>query len=287
MTEVRHMIAGLPRSGKTTFLAAFWHLINAGEATTKLELDRLAGDHEYLNTVVEAWRRCEEVPRTSLASERKSLAVHVYRPSTGQKAVLVFPDLSGESFKRQVASRKCRQSYLDACDASGGLLLFVTADHVQDDLSVLEVASMTNGDEAKSEEDAAQVVEWSPDLIPEQVQLVELLQFLQRPPFKRRRRRLAVIVSAWDVLPNSKLTPEEWVCRELPLLHQFLSANRESFKSRVYGVSAQGGNINKHSSANIRSKLLQKTPSERIKCIGHDADLHDLTSPILWLMEEG
>lgn len=107
MTEVRYMIVGLPRSGKTTFLAAFWHLMNAGEVTTKLELDRLTGDHEYLNTIVEAWRRCEEVPRTTLPNERKSLSIHVRRPRTGQRAILVFPDLSGESFKRQVAARQC------------------------------------------------------------------------------------------------------------------------------------------------------------------------------------
>lgn len=112
MSELRYMIVGLPRSGKTTFLAAFWHLINAGEVATKLELDRLVDDHKYLNTIVEAWRRCEEVPRTSMASEQTSLAVHVRQPSTDRRAVLVFPDLSGESFNRQVALRMCRQSYI-------------------------------------------------------------------------------------------------------------------------------------------------------------------------------
>ena len=177
MTELRYMIVGLPRSGKTTFLAAFWHLINAGEVTTKLELDKLVGDYEYLNTLVEAWRRCKEVPRTSMASEQTSLAIHIRQPNTEQRAVLVFPDLSGESFTRQVTLRTCRQSYINACDVSDGLLLFVTADRVEDDRSVHDMASMLEGDETSSGGDG-HVVEWSSDLIPEQVRLVELLQFL-------------------------------------------------------------------------------------------------------------
>ena len=283
MTERRYMIVGLPRSGKTTFLAAFWHLINAGEVATKLELDRLEGDTEYLNTLVEAWRRCEEVPRTSIASEQAVLAIHIRQSNTEQRAVLVFPDLSGESFTRQVTLRTCRQLYINACDVSGGLLLFVTADRVEDDRSVRDMASMTEGNEARSG-DGGQGVEWSADLVPEQVCLVELLQFLQRPPFKRRRRRVAVLVSAWDVLPNPELAPEEWVQRELPLLYQFMSTNVESFDSRVYGISAQGGDV-RISAA--KQELLRKTPSERIKCIGPHTDVHDLTDPVLWLMEEG
>ena len=283
MTELRYMIVGLPGSGKTTFLAAFWHLINAGEVTTQLELDKLVDDTEYLNTIVGAWQRCETVPRTSIASEKMSLAIHIRQSNTEQRAVLVFPDLSGESFTRQVTHRTCRQSYINACDVSGGLLLFVTADRVQDDLSVRDTASMLEGD-ATSSGDDGHVVEWSPDFVPAQVCLVELLQFLQRPPFQRRRRRVVVLVSAWDVLPNPQPTPEEWVQRELPLLSQFLSANRESFDFRIYGVSAQGGNVR---IGTAKQELLQKTPSERIKCIGVHTDAHDLTGPVLWLMEEG
>jgi Double-GTPase 1 len=282
VTELRYMIVGLLGSGKTTFLAAFWHLMNAGEIATKLELDRLEGDTGYLNTIVEAWRRCQEVPRTSIASEQETLAIHIRQPNTEQRAVLVFPDLSGESFKRQVASRKCRQSYINACDASNGILLFVTADRAQDDLSVRDVASMITGDDKSSSNDG-HIIEWNPDLVPEQVHLVELLQFLQRPPFKRQPRRVAVLVSAWDVLPTPQPTPEEWVQRELPLLHQFLRTNTASFAFRIYGISAQGGDVR----SGAKKELLQKVPSERLLCIGAHTDVHDLTAPILWLMEKG
>src|SRR5437667_10335369 len=100
MSDVYQSMIGLPRSGKTTFLAALWHLIDAGEVSTKLVLDQLIGDHNYLNAIVDSWRRCEEVPRTSMAAETE-VAIHVHEPATGRKCILGFPDLSGESFERQ------------------------------------------------------------------------------------------------------------------------------------------------------------------------------------------
>jgi hypothetical protein len=277
--EIYHTIVGLPRSGKTTFLAATWHLIDAGEISTGLVLEKLVGDHQHLNTIVEAWRRCEEVPRTSMAAET-SVSIHVREPATGRSAVLAFPDLSGESFERQVVMRTCRSAYVQGLEGEGGILLFVTADRGQDGLTVLDIASVLDGD--TSSEEPGSIRKWTPDLIPEQVRLVELLQFLQRPPFRRGRRKLAVIVSAWDVLPEPSPSPEQWLCRELPFMHQFLATNSSSFESRVYGVSAQGGNVR----SGDREVLARMIPSERIKCVGPDVANHDLTSPILWLMDE-
>jgi hypothetical protein len=121
--------------------------------------------------------------------------------------------------------------------------------------------------------------EWTADAVPEQVRLVDLLQFLLRPPFLRHQRRLAIVVSAWDVVLAPKPTPEQWLARELPFLHQFLANNPESFDVRVYGVSAQGGDV----AGDQRTALLQQTPSRRIECVGPGAGPHDLTAPLVWL----
>lgn len=273
---VHQTIIGLPTSGKTTFLAALWHLLNAGEVDTALLLDQLIGNHEHLNAIAEAWRRCEEVPRTSMAAEA-NVAIHIREPLREGRAVLHFPDLSGESFERQVALRTCRLEYLEGFAGDGaGAMLFVTADRPQDGLTVLEVNSMLEA----PNDPPAEVLEWTPKLLPQQVQLVELLQFLQRRPFRRARRRLAVIVSAWDVVSAPRPTPGEWLDRELPLLSQFLASNQESFESRIWGVSALGGDIR----TDARAVLLTRTPSDRIECIGYDTLPHDLTGPIRWLL---
>lgn len=41
--NANHTIIGMPNSGKTTFLAALWHLVTSGEVKSSLALDHLEG----------------------------------------------------------------------------------------------------------------------------------------------------------------------------------------------------------------------------------------------------
>ena len=278
MTSLQHSIIGLPGSGKTTFLAALWHLLDASEVSSKFVLDKLVGDHSHLNAIVEVWRRCEEVPRTSMAAEAR-VSIHVKEAATGKVAVLHFPDLSGESFELQLSSRSCSAEYVDGFEGSGGILLFVTADRPSDGMPIVDVAPLTPGEPIAEQPEDHQ--DWSPQMVSTQVKLVDLLQFFQHQPFQRTVRRIAVVVSAWDVIPASvSLEPVQWLKRELPFLYQFLISNPDSFVFQVYGVSAQGGDVKTAQ----RDELVLNTPSTRIQCLGPETDPHDLTSPIAWLM---
>src|SRR4051812_4859496 len=64
---------------------------------------------------------------------------------------------------------------------------------------------------------------------PQQVKLVDLLQFLTVAPVLHSRFPLNVIVSAWDKIESLgvKTTPAIWLAKHLPLLDQFLRANAE------------------------------------------------------------
>lgn len=281
MNTLHHSIIGLPGSGKTTYLAALWHLITAEEVETKLCVDRLDGDHEHLENIAEAWRRCEPVPRTSMADEKK-VSIHIRVCETSNVFVLDFPDLSGESFEEQFSTRKCRSSYVDDYSKQGGVLLFINADRPQDGMTVLDLMPVLEDVEHSGSASGEQ--DWSPKHVPEQVRLVDLLQFLLRPPFIRRPRRLAVIVSAWDVVDQPKPIPKNWLAREMPFLHQFLNNNQDSFDFRVFGVSAQGGSL---TSEVTRLHLAKQTPSKRIQCIEPSIDQHDLTAPLMWLCAIG
>lgn len=288
-----HCMVGLPRTGKTTFLAALWHLLGASEVPSELILERLEGDHAHLNAISNAWLGCDEMARSSRLNLQFPVTMHLKQPASGQTITLRFPDLAGESFESQFASRKCKPDYLDGYEQPGGLLLFVNADRGSDGMTIVEVGTATSAVEeeikigeaapAPIETTAEKINEWSAEDVPEQVRLVDLLQFLQRAPFTRRRRRLAVIVSAWDVIADANLTPSQWLAREMPFLHQFLSSNSQAFESRVYGVSAQGGSVK----GEVREKLLRMVPSERLLCVGPESRENDLTVPIMWLGSEG
>lgn len=286
MTNLYHSIIGLPESGKTTFLAALWHIVDAGEISTKLELDKLVGDHKYLNDIVDIWRKCLKVPRTSGLNET-NVSIHMNHPTTDQRIVLGFPDLSGEAFDLQFASRECSIDYVKSYDNDGGILLFINANRAQDGMNILDLVPVLEGEEEGEKTEV--VKKWSPELVSQQVRLVDILQFLQRPPFKRRCRRLVVAISAWDVVELPSLQPEMWLKRECPFLHQYLVANPDSFEFRVFGVSAQGGDLpntdtdGTESQKSIRKELLCKLPSERVACVGLNANQHDLTAPICWL----
>jgi len=288
--DLYHSIIGLPFSGKTTFLAALWHLIDAGEIETRLVLDHLEGDKRYLNSIAKSWRECKRVGRTSMSGE-VDVSIHARIVQTGQQIVLGFPDLSGESFARQFATRRAKTDYVEGFNREGGMLLFISANKSTDGLTIADLgpelldaveAPDTTANEGIATQPAVDaLVDWKYEMVPQQAQLVDLLQMLQSTPFEIRRRKLAVIVSAWDVVPDPDLRPAQWLAREMPLVFQYLAHNPESFDFKVWGVSAQGGDI----SGGDRQKLLSMTPSERVRCIGEESQSSDITAPISWLSE--
>jgi hypothetical protein len=52
---IPHMIMGLQSSGKTTFAAALWYLIDSGEVPTVLTKGLHTGDHTYLEHIAGSW----------------------------------------------------------------------------------------------------------------------------------------------------------------------------------------------------------------------------------------
>jgi hypothetical protein len=124
---------------------------------------------------------------------------------------------------------------------------------------------------------------WDPDRAPTQVKLVELLQMLRRPPFERRRRRVALVVSAWDLVAGRGESPAGWVSARLPLVDQFLRSNPERYAVAVYGISAQGGDLDRDG-----DRLLgERTPARRVVVEGDGSPPHDLTAPVAWAMGQG
>ena len=304
--EANFVIMGLPDSGKTTFLAALWHLVESGETDCRLRLDRYRGDLVYLNRITEAWRTFQKVPRTSQVGNA-DVTIHLVDRETTVKATALFPDLAGESFDAQVEARRCRPEFVDSVANTDGILFFISADVKGESLSVVELNATLPPDVAADDADApedgepahsgdmlaasslqeeAEVllpapIEWEPKFVSAQVRIVQLLSDLQRTPFEQRRRRLAVMVSAWDLTRGSDLSPLGWLATKMPLVDQFLRANGTSFEYRVYGVSAQGVRLNDSVAV---SEVAMLTSSRRIEIVGPESAGHDLTLPLVWLM---
>jgi len=206
------VIMGLPASGKTTFLAALWHLVEADETACRLRLDRYEGDLSYLNLIAEAWRTFKKVPRTSQVGD-VDITIHLVDRETGVRGAAFFPDLAGETFDTQVEARRCRSKFVEAVANDDGILFFISADVKGNALSVVEFNAMLPGDGAAESQlmatEAEAVVdegvtpatptEWEPKLVEAQVRVVQLLSDFMQAPFEPRRRRLAIMLSAWDL----------------------------------------------------------------------------------------
>jgi hypothetical protein len=315
---IRPLIVGMPSSGKSTFIAALRYCLVSGEVDTALEIAKVSANETHLNKLEEKWIACEEVERTRGVTNTW-VTLHVRDKATGQEAEVVLPDLSGEAYREPAAAGRCRRSLYEAVSDANGIALFTSAERSQDDLMITDVADLyeelgegdaktvqTGGDwnaaeaaagdenvaEKQDEADiAAEAIAregqskaeaptpFDPEAMPEETNVVEFLQFMNRKPLVARKRRIAVIVSAWDVAEATGLSPGEWLDVNRPMLAQFLVGNSDLWEVRVFGVSAQGGVLPRD-----RAMLRGKRPAEKAEIVGADALPHDISAPIRWIM---
>jgi len=278
----KQLLIGLPETGKTTFLAALWQVVESDEVPGALRLEKLHGDREHLNKIRADWLCCSPMGRTIIAAEQL-VSMKLVDPGRGEITEVFFPDMSGESFKQQWEDRSWTKNYDELACEAGGALLFVhpvrVVEPIRIDTTDQVVAELVEKETPSSSAQEA-FAPWDAGLAPTQVQLVELMQFLLMRVGDHLPFRVAVIVSAWDLVCNEGKSPEEWLAVRLPLLNQYLKANPELFTTQIYGMSAQGGDLQKDA-----GRLLQQhRPSERVVVVGQDCSQNDLTAPVKWLM---
>lgn len=274
MKEKNISFLGLPSSGKTTFLAALWHLILTGEVECDLSLDGFTNEYPYLNSIHEKWLDGNPVNRTPLESAQIA-KLNLKFNGNGEKFTLHIPDLSGEEFELQLNRKKIKLSTFDNINKSNGIIMFLSADKKDSDIYFHEL----NGEKNQTRE---LKLNWDYHSIPTQVKIVELMQTLLSQPFSNEIYKVAIVISAWDIATPRNIKPEKWIEVEYPLLHQFLHSNNESFVMKFYGVSAQGGDLN--NADKKRDLTMMQEASKRIICQDGDDVTNDITKPLTWII---
>ena len=289
MTERAISICGFPESGKTSYLAALWHLVTTGAEPTTLQFESLRhGDATHLNELAARWRNGLKQVRTEIASSK--LVSMNLKKSSGEVMRLTLPDLSGESYRTMFEDRQCDKQVARTFENSDGMLLLVHADKIRQPHLVVSVVAQSQ--KLGSAIPDGQEVPWVPNLSPTQVQLVELLQLLKRNPLAVKLSRLAIVLSAWDKVADEGRRPDQFLAERLPLLQQYLQSSLDDWAWNVYGVSAQGGDYEKEGES-LTGKDLEKLnhlksldePSMRISVIHGGHTSSDLTEPIAWLIQ--
>lgn len=279
-TDKQFILAGLPGSGKTTWLGALWHLIESNEVSSRLRLDRIEGDVSFLNLVRDRWMMAEKPERTD-ADVVQPVVLHLIEGPDATPVALQIPDLAGETYRVEWHYRQRSVQQQTRITSADGMLLLIHC-RVQQPILLTEAAFMlAAGPAAAAVAAEADERPWDPERAPTQAMLVDLLQFAAAAR-SGRRLRVAVLITAWDLVPEPRPEPASWIRSELPLLHQYLGANPEWFEARIYGVSAQGGD---YEAPADRAKLTENLlHAERVIINGPDCESHDLTAPIHWLL---
>lgn len=280
------VVIGLPGSGKTTFLAALWHLVVSREVATQLRLNNLVrGNQKHLNEIAERWRNAQMQERTSLGGN-KFVSISML-DEVDQATTITFPDVQGEAYQKMWEERECDREVADTL-MHGNVLLFVHATNIKTPHWVVDIATQTRDLGLPIEE--ATPVPWSPHLVPTQVQAVGLLTLLAEEPLDSGPRRLVVMLSAWDKASGEGLSPSNFLREKFPLLHQYLNSNSRQWDLRVYGVSAQGGDYDEVKAGATPTQSAEDLrvldqPSTRIDLTDGTSESHDLTIPLSWLMK--
>ncbi len=294
------MVLGFQASGKTTFAAALWHLVDSREINdTALVKGKHNGDFQYLERISAAWASGWVVGRTS-SEEWRPIAINLRRLVPETDVRLSFVDIAGETVERTFVTREVDERVEPLIRDASGLLLFVSALRPQDDDSIVDLylefpdeappepadEPAEAGSNAQGATASDETVPFKIEMTPHQVQLADLLDAFADDPLEMRPARIAVIISAWDRAHGAS-TPEAWLEDHMPLLSQYLATHDDEFETRIYGVSAQGGHVpskDNPTEPSDRDELLkQPEASRRIRVVGHGAGRHDLTHPIAWL----
>lgn len=272
------LMLGLPDTGKTTFLAALWHVVEANDVDGALRLQRLHGDRSHLNSLRDDWLKCQRLPRTPIASY-ESVSLLLEDPEGSLIGEVIVPDLSGEVFNTVWSDRTWPNALDEVIRSLSALLIFINPETLREPAWIDEAQPAV---ELLGEHDEGEALEpraWEPVQVCDQVKLVDNLQLIQERREEVGRMGLALVVSAWDVVDQA--TPSEWVQLRVPLLWQYLQSNEDDFRVQTYGISAQGGPLTDC------EKLLSITPpSHRIMVRSLSETTNDISAPVRWVLTE-
>ena len=284
MTTRSIVLIGGPDTGKTNFIARLWAALRTGTGalTTSGTPDKI----KYVEGVVGYLHQGKFAPRTdqNLEADQGSITIPLGLGGSLEEEIaeLVIPDISGEIWKKAVETTELAPERMAQLEDAIGALLFV---RVLSDLNVDPLDWVTAKELMEYQGGDAQQGK-----MPTQVMLCEFLRFLElklSDRTKGRKPRIAVIITAWDLLDNDRSAagPRTYLQKEYPLFAGRLT-DLDRFDVAIFAMSIVGGDP--EADREFRDELLDSD----FKSIGfvrldHDGivkEVNDFTLPVAWVI---
>ncbi len=284
------LLVGGPGAGKTNFLARFWLALRRGDGD--LGVPVTPQDITYVEQALEHLLKGSFAPRSSPHDDRPRdfhATVEVRRGAgTGTAAEILVPDTLGEIWSKAVASREIHQTWMDAMNRCEGAALFVRIGSELTRTPLDWVSSRELMENLAGVDDARR------DELPTQVVLCDLLKFLEstlRRPEKGKRSRVAVIVTAWDLLDQERArgSPLTVLAEDFPLFAGRIE-DCSRLEVEVFGVSVVGGDLRDDDEF---KRQFREADTAKLGYVVVSSDVQsaesrdDITLPIAWVLGVG
>lgn len=278
------MIAGLPSSGKSTYIGALWYCLMHPEKIEgiKLVADKmnLADDLTVLNRLSDAYKSMKLIDR-NYSDKNETVLINLKVEDTDTRLQVEVPDFLGENFRDLVEMKESElvSEWLKDTDTLVYFMNEVTPPEFEDD---------HGPEDDESPMPAKEVPQFSIKTISAVAMNIMVLKCLLS---KKSFKKVVIVLSWWDQKTNNgtmKNNPQEYLKDNSPALFNFIQHHISNFE--IIGLSAQGQEYPKEDQGNYEEakkeiKAKMRAGKRSFVEIG-DEIIHDLSLPLYLLIKE-
>lgn len=143
------LLAGLPDTGKSTYIGGLWYNLENQSSKMKMKASReLVDDTQHLESLSDKWLEGVRVDRTT-EDKSSSVELRIEQKDNGNVLNINIPDFSGETF-RQIIEMTNSKDLDDWCEAADTLFYMANnldPGHFEDDDNIGTVEGEKKNDE--------------------------------------------------------------------------------------------------------------------------------------------
>ena len=284
MNMTKCMIAGLPGSGKSTYIGALWYCLMHPDNIEgiKLVADKmnLADDLTVLNRLSDAYKNMKLIDR-NYSDQNETVQINLKVADSDTKIQVEVPDFLGENFRDLVELKESElvSEWLKDTDTLVYFMNEITPPEFEDD---------HGPEDDEKPMPAKEDPQFSIKTISAVAMNIMVLKCLLN---KKSFKKVVIVLSWWDkntdngVVPNN---PQKYLKEYSPALFNFIQHHIPNFE--IIGLSAQGLEYPKEDQGNYEAtqkEIKAKTREGKRSFVEiGDKIVHDLSLPLYLLIKE-
>lgn len=284
MNMTKCMIAGLPGSGKSTYIGALWYCLMHPDNIEgiKLVADKmnLADDLTVLNRLSDAYKNMKLIDR-NYSDQNETVQINLKVADSDTKIQVEVPDFLGENFRDLVELKESElvSEWLKDTDTLVYFMNEITPPEFEDD---------HGPEDDEKPMPAKEIPQFSIKAISAVAMNIMVLKCLLN---KKSFKKVVIVLSWWDkntdngVVPNN---PKKYLKEYSPALFNFIQHHIPNFE--IIGLSAQGLEYPKEDQGNYEAtqkEIKAKTREGKRSFVEiGDKIVHDLSLPLYLLIKE-